>query len=377
MSFKYFDSNIKAAYQLSAEDRLSVACFYGKNDFQDLIHDEMGRQDQADTLALENQGISISWNHQWKPRLSTKLLGVHSDYNYSYGYSVLTEGEMRPDKTGLKNSQIREQQIQLINTYETATKNVFKVGYKFINYDVGFNITKTSRDDPQSNERKDLNSDLHVLFAAYNSPKESRMGIDAGIRLTHFEQEQEQCVEPRLRLWFDASPNLNLYANAGKYYQFLSQLIEIEGDKSSIETPVWALGGGPEVPVIDATQYQLGLIFRKNKWLLDIQAYTKNINGLTSLTSGFDDDISIRFHIGNASIQGIDILIKKRWKNYKSWISYSVGKVNYHFSTFFDPQFAGPNDQRHALNWANMWGIGNFECSLGWKPDFRKTLFFN
>ncbi|MFT5763811.1 MAG: hypothetical protein ACI8VT_002247 [Saprospiraceae bacterium] len=365
--FKFFDSNIKAAYQLSNKDKLSAAWFYGKNDFRDLIHDDMGSQDQADTLSLENQGVSISWNHEWRPGFSTKLLGVHSDYHYQYGYSVITEGENKPDKSGLKNSKITEQQLHFLNTYQTKTRHTFKLAYEWINYDVAFRIRKTSNDNPQSDEGKDKNAGLHVLYGAYSSPKENRLGIDAGLRVTRFGQILDVCIEPRLRLWYDVSENLNLYANGGKYYQFLSQLIQIEGDNSSIETPVWALAGGKEVPVQYATQYQLGLIFHKKDWLLDIQAYTKKVNDLTSLTTGFDEDLSNRYNIGYSTIRGLDILVKKRWKNYQTWISYSLGKIDYHFPTFFDENFAGPNDQRHSFDWANKLAIGNFEYSLGWK----------
>ncbi len=365
--FRFFDTNFKATYRPTEKDEISLAWFYGDNDFQDLIRDDVVRQQQTDTLFLKNRGVNLSWNHKWRPGFSTKVQGMRSDYNYEYGYRLLTEGNNRPNKFGFKNSRIEEQQFRLLNTYQTASNHTFKLAYELVNYDVGFEISTASQNNPEAVEKKDLNSNLHVLFAAYNSPKENKIGVDLGFRVTSFEQEEQQCVEPRIRLWYNANKHLNFYANAGKYYQFLSQLIQIEGDNSSIETPVWALAGGREVPVLDATQYQVGFLFRKNKWLFDIQAYTKRTNGLTSLTSGFDEGISNKYHIGNSQVRGFDVLLKKSWKQYKSWISYSLGKTEYNFSTFFDKQFAGPNDQGHTLNWANMWTFGNLEFSLGWK----------
>lgn len=365
--FKFFDTNIKASYDLSAKDKISVAWLYGENNFDDLIRDNLLRQEQADTLHLKNQGINLSWQHQWKPGFSTKLQAVSSDYEYDYGYSILLEGNNRPNKIGYKNSAISEKQFRVLNTYETSAQHTFKLAYEFINYDVAFEVSRATQNNLEAVEAQDLNSNLHVLYGAYSSPIGNKFGLEGGLRITSFEAENDQCVEPRIRFWYNANKHLNLYANAGKYYQFLSQLIQIEGDNSSIETPVWALAGGRDVPVLDATQYQLGLLFRKNKWLLDVQAYTKKTNGLTSLASGFDESISIQYHIGTSEIRGIDILLKKRWGDFRSWISYSYAKSNYLFPTFFDTNFPGPNDQRHILNWVNMWEIGKVECSLGWK----------
>ena len=88
---------------------------------------------------------------------------------------------------------------------------------------------------------------------------------------------------------------------------------QIEGDRASIETPVWVLAGEKEVPILDATQFQFGFVFNKKDWLIDVQSYLKNVNGLTSLATGFDEELTGKFHLGSSKIRGLDILIKKRW----------------------------------------------------------------
>ena len=365
--FDFFDTNVKVAYRISDQDKLSIAGFFGNNNFGGVIYDDKAMQRQSDTLFLENSGLSLSWTHQWSPELSTRLLGLHTDYHYNYGYGIKTEGQNQPDKLGMKNSMIKEQQIHLLNTYTTNGKHEIKMGYQLINYDIAFQVSKKSRENTPLDEREGLQSNLHVIYAAFNSNKEKRFGVDLGLRLSYFQKEEETCYEPRLRFWYNLSTALNLYLNAGKYFQFLSQLYEIEGDNASIKTPVWALAGGKEVPVLDASQYQLGLVFRKKSWLIDVQGYLKNINGQTSLATGFDEDLSSRYHIGTGAIRGLDILVKKRWKNYQSWVSYSLSKTEYRFPTFFDTEFPAPNDQRQVLSWVNLLSLGKWEFSLGWK----------
>ena len=365
--FKFFDSNVKASYKVTPKDELSAAWFYADSDFSDLIMDDKLLQRQEDTLVLENTGMSLSWKHNWGTGLSTKLSAVSTNYHYDYGYSLRTQGEIVPETEGIKNSKIGEQQLNLQNTYISATNHQFKLGFQWLNNDVKYELSKTKGGNSPELEGKDVTGKLKTLYGAYNTPVDKRIGLDAGLRVTYFQNDSDLCLEPRMRVWYNFSDQLNFHASAGKYVQFLSQIYEIEGDRSSIETPVWTLAGGKEVPVQDATQYQVGLVFHPKSWLFDIQAYVKNVDGLSSLATGFDEEVSTRSHLGESQIMGIDILAKKRWKNYQSWISYTYSKIEYKFSTFFDQSFAAPNDQRHNLNWANMWTFGNFECSLAWK----------
>ncbi|PTM11204.1 MAG: hypothetical protein DA408_14170 [Bacteroidetes bacterium] len=362
--FNFFDTNLKLTYQLSKQDELTAAGYYAANDFSDNILDDKRMQTQADTFALANSGIKVAWRHQWQPRLSTTLEALHTDYHYDYGYSVLTPGQVNPDKIGRKNSSIQEQQLHLQADYLTHANHSLKVGYQLTNYKVAFGITTSSMDDDSGNRAFD--SPLHVLYADFQTNSESRIGFQAGLRLSQYQLVQKQYLEPRFRLWYRPTDQLTLYLNTGKYNQYLSQLIQLKGDQASIETPVWGLTGSAEVPVLNANHLQLGAVYRKNTWLLHVQAYAKKVTGLTSLSSGFDQGLSNRYHLGDAHIRGLDILVKKRWNNYKSWLSYSFSQIDYHFPTFFDTDFAAAIDQPHALNWAHLWTFGNLECSLGW-----------
>ena len=367
--FNFFDSNIKAAYQLSDKDDCSVAWFYGHNDFKGIIYDDKFLQRQTDTLFLANSGLSLSWKHQWNSSLSTRLLGLFTNYHYDYEYSVVREGEVFPDKFGDKGTMIEEKQVHLLNNYKTRSDHHIKLGYQLVNYDIAYHLSKLNQQNEPIDDGRALQSNLHVVYAAFNTRKDNRFGFDAGLRMSYFEEDKQIYYEPRLRFWYKLNKAFNWYVNAGKYYQFLNQLLEIEGDNASIETPVWALSSEDEkeTPVLDATQYQMGLVFRKKSWLIDIQTYLKNIRDISSIASGFDEEIANKFHIGSARIRGIDILLKKRWNNYRSWLSYSISKNEYDFPSFFDPNFLAPIDQRHSFNWTNSYRINDWAFSLGWK----------
>ena len=366
-TFYFFDSNVKASFQISEKDKISLAGFFGQNDFQSVLKNDLRNQVQSDSLFLKNSGLSFAYDRKWNDKFSSKLITLISDYRYDYDYSLVGLNTGPPDKFGFKKSMIIEKQIHFSNQYKTSKKHKIKFGYQFINYDVGFKITKQNRDNPQANQNKKYQSNVHVGYASFNTNKEKKFGFDFGLRGSFLESESQSYLEPRLKTWFKFTDHFGFNFNAGKYYQFLSQLEQIEGDRASIETPVWVLAGSKEVPILDATQYQMGFVFHKNDWLIDVQSYFKNINGLTSLATGFDEELTGEFHLGNAKIRGLDILVKKRWRNYSSWISYSLSKVKHEFPTFFDKEFDASNDQPHNFHWVNLLVHKNFEFSLGWK----------
>ncbi len=365
--FKFIDSNLKASYQISPQDEIAVSWFYTDNDFDSEVMDDNVKSEQEDRLFMESRGTSLVWNRDWANNFSTKLTALSTDYEYDYDYSLRTIGESQLNKSGLKKSSIIERQFHLVNNYRTQANHSFKFGYQFINYDINFQIKKDARDNNRINQNQLNDSSVHTAHLAFNSAKDKKLGLDAGLRFSHFQKNKSNYFEPRLRLWYQVNDAINLHVNAGKYYQFLSQVIEIEGDESSIETPVWVLAGSNDVPVLDATQVQVGLIFQKKSWLIDAQAYYKTIEGLTSLSSDFDEDLGRGFILGSATIRGIDILIKKRWKNYRSWVSYAFCQNTHQFSEFFDPTFDAPTERPHAFHWVNQYTLNNWQFAAGWK----------
>jgi len=366
-NFWFLDSNIKGSYQLGDNTKISLAYFVGDNKFDSQITDNQANKIQADTLNLENSGISIALQHNWSQHFSTTLTSLQTDFGYVYDYGLVHFADNRPDNFGVKTSNIKEQQIKLTNTYQTIKNHQFKLGLELIKYDVNYKITNSAR-EREFGENRDSLSDLRVLHAAFNSSKEKNIGVDVGVRFNHFQKTNKFYLEPRLRLWYKPTESLNIHAHAGKYYQYLSQLVEFRGNNNEgIETAVWSLTGEIEVPVLEATQLQMGAIFDKNSWLIDGQIYFKRTEGLTSLATGFSANLGANYQLGTSNTKGFDLLIKKRWKGLRTWISYTLSKSDYLFPNFFDKEFAAPNDQRHIFNFALSQSFGKFKCSLGWR----------
>ncbi|MEO1262427.1 MAG: carboxypeptidase-like regulatory domain-containing protein [Bacteroidota bacterium] len=365
-AFNFVDSHFKLAAQVSSKDKISGSFFYTVNDFDDRIVNPNREQEQLDILDLKSNGGSIKWERNWSERFTSEVLAVSTLYDYDYSYEI-NELESSPssNRFGHKFNTLKERHLNFSNTYRFKNNHRINFGYQFINYDVFYDINHQKGNRTLESQRRDVNSNTNALYGEFSSSQEQRTGIDVGIRVNRFEKRNKNYASPRLRLWHNLSDDWRLQFNAGKHYQFVSQLVEFKGDILGIETPIWVMANDKSVPVLDATQYQLGLIYHKKAWVVDLQFFAKETSGLTSLATGFDPSPR-NFDIGTASSRGVDLLVKKRWKDVRVWASYSLSKTEYNFPTFMtDSFFPSPFDQRHVFNLASQLNIGDFQCSLG------------
>ena len=76
----------------------------------------------------------------------------------------------------------------------------------------------------------------------------------------------------------------------------------------------------------------------------------------------------------DTSAYGIDILIKKRIKRFRTWLSYSLSKTNFDFNEIQTGAFPGNFDQRHILTLSGTYKFKQLQVSLGWNLASGKPL---
>ena len=78
---------------------------------------------------------------------------------------------------------------------------------------------------------------------------------------------------------------------------------------------------------------------------------------------------SMPFYIsGETDITGIDVLLKKRIGNYRSWIGYSNMRTRQRFKELNEGNmFKGMLSVPHALTWSHTYALKHMEFSMGWK----------
>ena len=364
--FDFTDTHLKLSQRFGSKTTLQVSALFADNYFVDEITDDRMGEFQRDTMELKNMGASLSLLHQWNQKFSTTFKAVATNYEYKYNLATKEFEENQPYLEVKKSNRIVERQLQLNSNYQLAKSRILQFGYHFTDYDTQFNNRSKSTRSKDFDNNGDTKSILQSAFINFKNPIRNVLGIDAGLRVNYYDKSNKLFFEPRIKLSYQLNEIFSLHANYGKHHQFISQLTEFKGNENGISTSLWALAEARNIPIQNATQWQIGFVLDKNSWLIDLQAYQKDIKGLSSRAYNFDNVDPGDASVGDAAAKGIDILIKKRFsKNIKTWLSYTLSDIELGFPVISNRSFSADYNQRHALKIASQIKLGSFEFSTG------------
>ena len=173
-------------------------------------------------------------------------------------------------------------------------------------------------------------------------------------------------LEPRLYGQYKLNDWLRLKMAFGVQNQFISQVDQIEQSQLGLSNRIWVMAAkDDEIPVVKSRQFNAGFVASIKDWRIEVDGYYKDIENIVNFSN--DIALSTGFLRGNATAMGVDFLIKRRWKNVRSWISYSLSEVLYDFTDLSDSKFQAPFNQRHTVKWVNSLSWRQFEFSAAFK----------
>lgn len=365
--FNFTDTHLKYSTKMSDRDRLSIAGLYTRNNFVDEIIDGKKEEFQRDSMNLENIGLSINWERQWNTKIQTKVTAVKNLYDYSYRYQLNEFNQSDSKLSGKKANKIDDTQLHMSTKIKNDRQQIFEVGYQLVNYDIEYQIQELSNRSKNINDEEQASCALNTLYIGFKNPIRNKLGVNVGLRSSLFGAANRIFLEPRIKLAYQAKKFLSLHANYGRYHQFISQISVFRGNNNGISSSVWSTADQPGIPVIKSDLYQVGLVFKQKGWVIDLQAYHRTINGISSRAADLELVDDAKTIIGSANIKGIDLLVKKRLGKVHSWISYSLSKAEFTFPGFIENSFLADYDQRHILQWNNQLKLNHFEFALGFK----------
>lgn len=367
-NFYFQDFNTKLIFDIGEKDQLMMHQLFVSNKLNYSFGLSDGSFLQNDRLDVKNFGFGTNWSRKWNDKLSQKTTLYFSDYELDYKFN----GEQNVDPMFTQGS-VKKNSIKEFS-FKTELKNQFRknhqIGYGFelINNDVSYNLGRTYSFSPESNYNIEeaSSSTIYALYSNYVYEKEDKINIRIGLRNTYFSLEKVFFVTPRLYTQFKVFPNFWTNFSYEKKQQNISQIIEFSTNDFGLENYVWSLSNKNEIPILKSDQFSGGFVFRKDNWMIDVNAFHKKIDGLTSLGQSVGTNTNIIAN-GSSTSKGINLLVKKRFGDYTTWISYGFGDTKFTFprTNNGDP-FSGNNDITNRLRWSHNYKVGSFDFSLGW-----------
>ncbi len=362
--FIFNDANLKWVYRLG-KNEFSISTLGGLNRLD--YSTDIPRYDAFSfyEFNLNYGGGNLAWNRSWSPTFSSEVYIANAEYRKDDLLTVRFRDT--PEDTpisGRSTNDISDGSFNLKFEWMPKSTQTFRFGYQYTENEI--NLEFSRREFALIEKNSDIfHNKLHSLYGEYALSLPQGLHLDMGLRYQSQPIIGNDYFEPRISVITNLTDHIKLKASTSKHFQFISQLVIFDQNKIGINNKIWVASNNTTIPVIEANQWVGGLIYQNGSWTIDVEGYVKELAGITSLSSGLGTIPNHPYSQGNSRIRGIDILLKKRYRNYRSWLSYTLSEINYEFPNITEEAFPASHDQSHVLKWVHLINRGKWKYSLG------------
>lgn len=362
--FSFHDISSKVIFTPNNNNTLILSSLYTKNELDFKFKDD--GETKEDEVSTKNIGLSFKWKHISSETNSEDVSFYFSRYNSLYLTDEFAEGAL--EETNIRDNFITDIGLNIKSHRRIGNKKHLTFGYQISNSKVDFKVISIEPTEPEDNLNiKNNNKNLkNALFAEYNYTTKNSSVVSFGLRAVHYSSLRNAYIEPRLNAEYVLNKALRIKGSLERQHQPIAQIVEFNQGELRLENDTWRLSNNTDYPLLLSDQISFGLLYDNNSWTIDIDAYYKKLNGLTSFTNGFNAQ-QLQLAKGKSIIKGIDILLKKRINNYRIWAGYTFNDIKFIFPSIQGGYFPGNNDIRHSFRISNTVKLNDFELSLGWQ----------
>ncbi|MFB3388312.1 carboxypeptidase-like regulatory domain-containing protein [Flavobacterium sp. LAR06] len=368
--FGFYDATLKYAQKIGSKDQLILDLITIKDNlkvFQSATVYDINRSEN-NVLRQQNYGGNLSWKRNWNSFNTTKI----NIYNSSYEL-LANQKTSIGDQIVIQENTVNNNGINMENNHTINSKFSFNDGYQYNEMGVT-NLEQVTNPDFYRKVKDVLRIHAIVLEGKYNDTL-SRLYFKAGTRINYIEKFKKYIVEPRVQFSYGINKNLNIELLGELKSQNLQQIIDLQKDYFGIEKRRWIISDNTTIPIQKSKQLSLNLFYKKNNWLLDIENFYKKVNGITTSSQGFQNQLEFVRMSGDYEVWGTEMLIQKKMNHFLTWLSYTYNHNIYHFSNYEYPSFPNNFELMHTVSWAGIYEKNNFKIALGtkWSSGRPKT----
>ncbi len=371
-NFNFWDVNGKFQWMPSEKDYLSLNFFKSSDEYK-VSYNRFRKDRNADELNLAASEFetwsSVAGSMQYKRGLSNKL-SLNSCISFSQ-YKNDSEIDFKLDK---KQGQDRPPQLNFNAKQANDLKDInvdahlnfkilngtFKSGLAATRHDIEYNFIENKRNQLKGDEVVYKGS----VYAGYEVLLAKKINLNTGLRVTYYDKEERLYWSPRALVNYNFTNNLSLKSSFSYYQQFIR---EFEYEYLGENKYLWVNAGLNKVPVLETQNFMVGGTAILKKFTIDIEAYHKNMDGLTEYSvvqPGRNNDGNPRDYftfVGDGRSTGIDILLSSAYKKYNTYLAYTLSKTEQRYEKIYNgDHFATDDDRRHQLKWINSYKFGDF-----------------
>lgn len=337
----------------------------------------------VDTIDLSewgNTGISAKYSHQWGDRLNTVFVLSSSEY-FSYRdrlidsqvvYEDLDDDPTTGQSSSNEDNNLEDFTMKIENDFYLNQWNTISFGVQVAQQNIDFSLIQ--------NGDLILESDNEATTSTLYLEDEiiaDALTIIPGIRINHYDVNDEIYTEPRLSIAYELNEKTQLRTAFGDYHQFAlsvaRQSIE-EGPRN-----FWTLADDENIPVSKAQHFMLGATRYLGNYDLNIELFHKEYEGLSEFTqqtlpvrnedgTGLTLTLDQEFHTGSGTASGVELFLQKNVGDLTGWAGYTYSEVLYDFPTVSETTYFADQDSTHEFKTVLMYRWNDW--------DFASTFIY-
>lgn len=401
--FHFYDINAKASYNISNRDVLSLTLYNGQDNL-DANFEAIERgpnnnirsiQEVQENANWGNTGIGLNWSRKWNRNFNSNLQFAYSDHFYKYSYSDTTRdgtGTARRFNDLDRRNDVEDFQLNLRNELFVGKRHRLDFGVNYSDLSVNSQLMINDRNRLTGRLFNGKGSILSVYASDkfYITPK---LLLNPGLRYNISSQSNQSFLSHRFGLIYQVTPELELKASAGNYYQIIRE--QNFDDPFTNAQDGWILAdqdpgrAGNQFSVLESDHLIAGFQYEKNNLTVDVEFYKKTVTGLSENIVSYVINpttmvrrAQIADALGTSDIVGIDFLIQKEIGPYQGWISYTRSKATNQFDLInAGEEIPSREDQRNELKLVNILELPDWNISATWtygsgKPFLEPQINF-
>ena len=248
--------------------------------------------EEKDDVRFDTEALNFSLQFNLFKNLETQLSFTNSNYENNYILSVFDLKDEENSYSSQIFNNIKDRSFSIANNWFINSEWSFDFGYDYNRKQVRFDIITVSVFE---REIEDMNFDkgnFHNVFTSIQFKKDNWQ-LNSGIKANYYKEAASWDFSPRFNLQYSVTENLKWKFSAGILQQYISQLKEFGENDLGLNNQVWVLSETETETIQQAKKITSGLVYNNKGWLVDIEGYYHQTNGLSTLSPLFGTDITL------------------------------------------------------------------------------------
>lgn len=354
------DYHMKLIFHPNTKSTLSISGIYSSTNLK-TRQSNTAAGTHIENFDFENYGGNMEFSYQLSNNWKATITNTLSDYTYQN-----TFGDNSADLFSVNEVIDYNSRLEFSKTESSTHAIQAGLDYKWQSTKMDY-LNSPRPTEPPISVSTDIAAHTLSPYANFEWFGVDKLYIQAGIRGTYYSPRSSIDWSPRVSANYYATSWMSIKGTAGFYYQYLSQVKNLEFGSGGFDNEVWLLTEENQGSVISGKQFMVGAMLHNNHWLLDIEAYLKKADNILYYENRRFDNISSYF-TGDDQLSGIDTYLKRQIGQSTSiWLGYSYSNSKIQLDTTEQVSYKAKYVQPHMIYLGTAYHKDRWKFSALWK----------